>query len=259
MRTTTSQAELAATRIPGDGSLHNTIMMNVRPQRRMNNSGDRTMKKIVAAAGLFSIISLYSATAQIKTVETTSTTDSTTGKTEIVTVSKISTTEDLTVRKHMIYLDPIKFFAFFNINYLYALNNNVALGGGIQTPTALLDYGYGNDDGVTGFGFNVEGRFYPSAKMFRGFHLSGNFSYNHVNYSDYDSDANKMTAKSADPTALGVALGWHWYPWDEFATEIAIGADYNMSPTEDPIPFINMIDARKGITPSLRFNIGYAW
>lgn len=195
---------------------------------------------------------------QTRTVETTATTDSTSGKTETITVVKVGYSEDITPRRQMVYLNPITFFSMFNVSYLYALNSKVAVGGGIQTPTALMD-GEGLSEKVTGFGMNIEGRYYATAKMFRGFHFVGNISYHHVNYQDYTDVSGTLEEQTSNPITIGAALGWHWYPWDDLATEIVFGAELQMGPTTTPVPGLSMYSDKAGVVPWGRFNIGYAW
>lgn len=195
---------------------------------------------------------------QTRTVETTSITDSTSGETQTTTVVKVGYSEDITPRRQMVFIDPFKFFAMFNASYLYALDSKVAVGGGIQTPTALMD-GDGLTEKVTGFGLNIEGRYYPTAKMFRGFHFVGNISYNHISYQDFSDATLTQQEQTSNPITIGTGLGWHWYPWDECAVEFVFGADLQMGPTTTPIPGLSLYSDKAGVVPWGRCNIGYAW
>ena len=211
-----------------------------------------------AFVALVSIGASIGAVGQTRTVETTSTTDSTSGETKTSTVVKVGYSEDITPRKQMIFLDPIKFFSMFNVSYLHALNNTVAVGGGIQTPTALMD-GEDFNEKVSGFGMNVEGKYYPTAKMFRGFHFVWNIAYNHVTHEAINDVSGTREEQTSDPITIGAALGWHWYPWDDFATEIVFGADLQMGSPTTPVPGLGMYSNKDGVVPWFRFNIGYAW
>ena len=193
-------------------------------------------------------------TTETKTVETEvdSTQDGKVRKTE--TVTSIASSEDITVRENMVYVDPIKFFGLFNVGYQRAIAPGFSVGGTIQSPTQLTD--------ASGIGFSVEGRYYPMNRMFRGFHLGANVAYNNLTYERYSYETQQIEKIEFAPFSTGVLIGWHWYPWSDFATEIALGADYNFTGEErgdyfsEQVPFLSN---RKGLIPSLRFNIGYAW
>ena len=187
--------------------------------------------------------------------ETQTQVDSTSGKTTTVsTVTSVATTEDITPRKHMLSSDPIKFWQFYNISYYQAISPQIVVGGGIMLPTALGDHD------MTGFGFNLESRFYLSGKPFRGFHLNPILSFNSITYDSYywDSQGPGNTKIHDTQVSLGLMMGWHWYPWEEFGTQIAFGADYNFSATtEDGI--LGLGSDKKGVVPAARFTIGYSW
>jgi hypothetical protein len=200
-----------------------------------------------------------SASAQTKTVEkrTTETeVDSTSdGKvTKVETVTAVATSEDLTVRTHFVSLDPIKFAGLFNIGYQHAITKNITVGGTVQAPTQLTD--------ASGFGFSAEGRFYPSGQTFRSFHVGGTIAYNNITAEGYNYESGQLEEKKVDPFSIGASAGWHWYPWPDFAAEFILGADYHFMGDErgdimsDDVPFMT---ERKGLLPSFRFNIGYAW
>jgi hypothetical protein len=198
--------------------------------------------------------------AQTKRTEETKTesqtnVDSTSGKvTTVSTVTSVASTEDITPRTHMISSDPIKFWQFYNISYYRAISPQIVVGGGIQLPTAL------GDREMTGFGVNLEARFYLSGKPFRGFHLNPVFTFNSISYESYMWDSQGPTnAKIKDtPASIGLLMGWHWYPWEEFGTQIAFGADYNISGTSES-GILGLASEKVGVVPSARFTVGYSW
>jgi hypothetical protein len=65
----------------------------------------------------FLLIPLY-VFSQEKTIEKRTTTDSTTGKTTVTESVIISKTEDITSRNHMLTINPLKFFIFYNLRGL---------------------------------------------------------------------------------------------------------------------------------------------
>jgi hypothetical protein len=172
--------------------------------------------------------------AQVKTVETRSTKDST-GKVVVTQSEIISKSEDITPRNFMITINPLKFLLFYNISFYMKVEKAIAIGIGIQTPTI---------SGLSGFGFNGEMRLYPKAKSLRGFYVAPNFSVNSLK----DNYSTKLTV-----TSLGVLLGWQWFPGDDFSMGLGIGIDHYFG--SDNSGFSSV----EGNAPALRFDIGFAW
>ena len=55
---------------------------------------------------------------------------------------------------------------------------------------------------------------------------------------------------------MGALIGWQWFPGDDFAIGLGIGADYYTgSVDENGSDFGNY----SGTVPAVRFDIGYAW
>jgi len=174
---------------------------------------------------------------QIKTKEKSVTVDEVTGDTTITSSVTISDFEDITPRNHMLIINPLKFFLFYNISYYHRLSDAVGIGAGFQIPTPR---------GVEGFGVNAEVRFYPTGKMLRGFYIAPNFSYNEIKAED----------ESINPVSFGTLLGWQWFPGDEFAIGLGIGVDYYFTSIT---PVHEDVQSYTGFVPALRFDIGYAW
>ncbi len=193
----------------------------------------KTLLSIIVLAVLFG----QSGYAQTRTDETTKTVKRVAGDTTYTEAVIISQTEDITPRRHMFVINPLKFFLFYNLTYFQQVSQNVAIGGGIQTPTIK---------GLDGFGFNAEVRLYPSGKTLRGFYVAPNISYNKLTTEDAETD----------PFSMGVLVGWQWFPGDEFAIGLGIGVDYySGSVREDD----GELEKYSGKIPALRFDIGYAW
>ena len=195
----------------------------------------KTLSLTLLLFGLF----LSTGFGQEKTGEKKWTIDPETGDTIYTESVIISETEDITPRSSLIVINPLKFLLFYNISYFHKISDGAAIGGGIQFPTPK---------GISGFGVNAEVRFYPTGKNLRGFYVAPNFSYNSLTEDE--------TNETLSITSAGGLVGWQWFPGDQFALGLGIGADYyfftDESANED-------FDSYDGFAPALRFDIGYAW
>jgi len=174
---------------------------------------------------------------QTKTDETKVEINKATGDTLFTKAITISSYEDITPRNNMIVINPLKFFVFYNISYFLKASDNTVLGFGLQAPTI---------SGFSGFGVNAELRYYPKGKNLKGFYVAPNISYNNMKIEDV----------STSPITVGGLLGWQWFPGDEFAMGLGIGADYYFGNVSDKNVDIGNYD---GFVPAIRFDIGYAW
>lgn len=188
-------------------------------------------------AVLFLLLLSISISAQVRTEEVRITIDEATGDTLQTKSVIISDSEDITPRNNILIVNPLKFFLFYNLSYFGRINDQVAIGGGLQMPTIA---------GMDGVGFNAEVRFYPTGKMLRGFYIAPNIAYNHLTVDD----------ESIDPFSVGVLVGWQWFPGDQFAIGLGLGIDYYTGQAH----YDNGdLDNFSGKVPALRFDIGYAW
>lgn len=194
------------------------------------------MKSILFTV-LISLSFIVSTFGQDKTDERKWTIDPATGDTVYTEAVIISQTEDITPRNSMIVINPLKFLLFYNLSYFHKIDEHTVVGGGIQIPTL---------SGITGFGVNAEVRFHPSGTNMRGFYVAPNVSYNNLSGEDSDN--------SYSITSVGALVGWQWFPGDQFAIGLGIGADYYFFSGND-----NDFDKLDGSAPALRFDIGYAW
>jgi len=160
------------------------------------------------------------------------------GDTVITESTTISTSEDITPRNDMIVINPLKFFLFYNLSYFHRVSEQFALGGGVQIPTI---------SGLGGVGVNLEARIYPSGKTLRGFYIAPNMSYNNLTHDD---------GGSTSAFSIGALIGWQWFPGDDFAIGLGIGADYYTGSLDD---VDDDFDNYSGTIPVVRFDIGYAW
>jgi len=195
--------------------------------------------KTLSITMIVAFVLIASAFGQEKTGERKWTIDPETGDTIYTESVIISVTEDITPRTSMIIINPLKFLLFYNISYFHKISDGVAFGGGIQFPTPK---------GISGFGVNAEARFYPTGRNLRGFYFAPNVSYN--NLTDDDDD------ETLSITSIGGLVGWQWFPGDQFAIGLGIGADYYFFTGESDDEDFDDYD---GFAPTLRFDIGYAW
>ena len=196
------------------------------------------MLKIIITFAL-SIIIFQSLFSQVRTEEKKKTINKNTGDTTVTQSVIISESEDITPHSHMIVINPLKFLLFYNISYYQRLSSNIAIGGGMQAPTL---------SGINGIGFNAEVRIHPSGKTLRGFYIAPNISYNRLSA--------KNTDASTSAFSIGGLVGWQWFPGDDFAMGLGIGADYYIGSSSNNGNDFGKYD---GMAPALRFDIGYAW
>jgi hypothetical protein len=201
-----------------------------------SNRKEIMMKKLTLTAMMLLLL-LSALFGQKRTDEKRTTVVKAEGDTTVTESVVISKSEDITPRRHMFVVNPLKFFLFYNLTYYQQVSNSVGVGVGLQTPTLK---------GLDGYGINAEVRFYPSGKTLRGFYVSPNISYNKISSEDGETD----------PFSVGVLLGWQWFPGDEFAIGLGIGIDYYKGTVSDND---GEFERYSGKVPALRFDIGYAW
>ncbi|MDZ4745150.1 MAG: hypothetical protein SGJ05_04010 [bacterium] len=196
----------------------------------------------IVALLLVTYVSVY---AQQKTIETTTTVDSSAaGKTTSTQTSTKVIQEVDVPRNNMITINPLKFFIFYNLSFYHALSDVVVIGGGAQVPTLSA---------IGGFGLNAEARFHPSARRMRGFYVAPNISFNTLNSSSSSQD------ETATAFSIGVLLGWQWFPGDDFAMGLGLGVDKYFLSASNSSGTVDIFNAFNGVTPAFRFDIGYAW
>jgi hypothetical protein len=159
------------------------------------------------------------------------------GDTTTVESVILAKSEDITPRTEMFIVNPLKFLLFYNLSYYHRVSSSIVFGGGVQFPTP---------EGVDGFGLNAELRYYPSLKSPRGFYIAPNVSYNIM----------RSGGEEANPFSIGALIGWQWFPGDDFALGMGIGADYYSGSLSEQGGEITEFN---GWAPALRFDIGYAW
>jgi len=190
----------------------------------------------VVAAALAALCTAHAA-AQIRTEETRKTVDPAKGDTIVTESVVISRNEDITPRRSILLVNPLKFLLFYNLSYMHRVSSDAVVGGGFQIPTIK---------GIDGFGFNAEVRIHPSRKAPRGFYIAPNIAYSNLRADKFESD----------PFSIGILLGWQWFPGDDFAMGLGIGVDYYTGSTTDGS---KDLERYSGSVPALRFDIGYAW
>jgi len=161
-----------------------------------------------------------------------------TGDTVYTESTILTTSEDITPRNDMIVINPLKFFLFYNLTYFHKFSDKLGFGVGFQIPTL---------SGLGGFGVNGELRVYPSGRTLRGFYIAPNIAYNHITAGE----------SSISPFSIGALVGWQWFPGDDFAIGLGIGADYYTGTVNDADN--DNFESYSGTVPVVRFDIGYAW
>lgn len=183
---------------------------------------------------------------QTRTEETRRQVDSTTGEVTVTRSEIISKSEDITVRNHLLLINPLKFFMFYNLTFMTKISDAAMLGLGLQMPTISE---------ISGFGVNFEARLHPSKKTPRGFYVAPNISYNTLSASStQDMETEEATVSMFSAGAL---FGWQWFSGDEFAIGLGIGVDHYW--LTGSVDNEDLFDSYSGFSPAIRFDIGYAW
>ncbi len=222
------------------------------PSQRIHTMRVALIALVVALAAASAALAQQKKTEETRT-ETQTNTDSTSGRTvKTSSVTTISKTEDVTPLENAVTTNPFSYYIFYNISYMHAITPMIAVGGGVDIPTAFAP------GDMSGFGINLEGRFYLGRHPFHGFFLNPVISFHSLTYTPSTYDGPTIERVHDTPFSIGAYMGWHWYPWDEFMTQIAFGADWNISKTTDE-SLIGLGSDRTGLVPGLRFGLGYAW
>lgn len=208
------------------------------------------------------------ASAQVRSEETVTTTD-TTGRTTTVSVTTISKTEDITPRNDVILLSPIDFLRYYNISYLHSIAPNMAIGGGFRLAHDLTE----DFDAPLAFGLMLEGRFYPGKKGVKGFYLAPNTAISWLSETYMESDWDPQTGRTnwhenkytGMAFTIGLMSGWQFFPWEEMSMGVGLGFEHNVlitstataTPTDGSSGPFSDFDGKT--LPAVRFDIGYAW
>ncbi len=183
--------------------------------------------------------------------------DSATGKVTTVTATIVKTEEDITPYTDMFNVNPLKFFLAYNLNWMHKLSSNTAAG---------LGFEFGTPHEVTMWGLLGEFRFYPSKRSMHGFYVAPNISFTQssdVYYYEIDNNGNYSNGRyTAQTFSAGVLIGWQWFPGTDFSMGLAFGVDdyfpLNSKGNEYDFNFLGGIYG-KGTSPTVRFDLGYAW
>ena len=193
------------------------------------------MTRFVCVLLLASVVVAQPGVAQTLTKEKRKSVEKKDGDTTTTESVIISQSEDITPRTQMI--NPLKFLLFYNLSYFHRLSSSVTVGAGVQFPTP---------HDVSGYGLSAEVRLYPSGKSPRGFYVAPNIAYNKLWSGE----------EHTEPFSVGALVGWQWFPGEDFAIGLGIGADYYSGSLSEGNDEFGRYD---GWAPALRFDIGYAW
>lgn len=212
--------------------------------------------------GLFSL-SVSGLRAQTEVEQHKISIDSATGKRTVTTTTIVKTVEDISPYTDILNINPLKFFIAYNLNWVHKLSANTAFGVGAE-----IGYSWINELEGTTWGVLGEFRYYPSKKSLHGFYVAPNFSYTQTNnlyYSTYDASTATLTSGTytQQMLSLGILAGWQWFPADNFSMGLALGVDdyIPLNQKGNEYEDFNLLGGMygKGTSPTIRFDLGYAW
>ncbi len=217
--------------------------------------------------GLVFLSGVATTRAQTKVEQRKVSVDSATGVRTGTVDTIVKTEEDISPYTEMMNINPLKFLLAYNLNWIHKLSSSTALGIGAEIATNVGDaMNTGTSWGVLG-----EFRFYPSKKSLHGFYVPPNFSYTQTSnvYSYIENGAgNSFSGNEGYYTeqmlSLGILAGWQWFPATSFSMGFALGADdyIPLNPkTGEDYEDVSLLGGLtgKGASPTLRFDLGYAW
>lgn len=214
----------------------------------------------IALSGLLAL-SLGDLRAQTKVEQHTISIDSATGKRTVTIDTIIKKEENVTPYTDMINVNPLKFFLAYNLSWVHKTGTSTAISVGTEYENIL--------NNTSAWGILGEFRYYLSKKSLHGFYVAPNFSFtqsSNVFYSTYDpgSGIYSTGTYTAQMMSLGVLIGWQWFPADDFSMGFGIGVDDYIplnQKTGDNYEDFNLLGGLygKGTSPTLRFDLGYAW
>lgn len=187
--------------------------------------------------------------------------DSATGKTTVTTETIVKTEEEITPYTDMLNINPLKFIIAYNLNWMHKLSSNTAFGFGAEISTV-----HGIDVG-TSWGMLGEFRFYPSKKSMHGFYVAPNISFTQTSdvyyYTTDASDNFSNGIYTEQMFSVGLLIGWQWFPGTDFSMGLAFGVDdyIPLNQKGDDYEDFDLLGGLygKGTSPTIRFDLGYAW
>ena len=199
--------------------------------------------------------------AQTEIKQHTTIIDSATGKTTVTTETIVKTEEDISPYTDMLNINPLKFLLAYNLNWMHKLSSNTAIGFGAELGTAFASDVEGTSWGVLG-----EFRFYPSKRSLHGFYVAPNFSFTqttNIYYYTTDASGNYSYVQGTEQMlSVGILAGWQWFPATDFSMGFALGVDdyipINQKGNDEDFDLFGGMYG-KGTSPTLRFDLGYAW
>lgn len=172
---------------------------------------------------------------------------------------------------NIIHTAPFRLPWMYNLNYVRAISNQFAVGGGLEFATNL--------DGQRnqGWGIVAEARFYPGnpGQALRGFYVAGGVNFHSLQRerADYIPDPNPMNPGQFKtetlyftPLSLGLTTGWVLFAWKDLAIDLGLGVKHHLISAQYRNRFGSSEgmenvgpDIFAGTAPTVRINIGYAW
>jgi hypothetical protein len=238
--------------------------------------------RFVTTATLIAVVLLVGSNLSAQSLEQRTTEQRTTtddgGKVSRTTSVIETRIEDVTpAPKHALLISPVRLFWMYNLNYLHALNETIAIGGGVEFPTSL-----GYSSVKSGFGVTAEARFYPGRAAIRGFYVAPVLSFHsftvertsYYNYSGQYSPGQQYQAQTTTtnptPFSMGVITGWTLFLWNDLAVDLGVGFKHHFISDEVKLTttpagytetnYVSLgADIFRGTVPVVRINLGYAW
>jgi hypothetical protein len=241
------------------------------PATRMNTLHRRLLTMFSVAIAFFCTATLSAQQEQRVTERRTMTDEQgQTHKTSSVVETRI---EDLLPPvTNIIHTGAFRLPWMYNLNYVHAISNQFAVGGGLEFATNL--------DGQQnrGWGIVAEARFYPGnpGQALRGFYVAGGINVhslqreridytpdpvNHMNPGQFKTETLYFT-----PLSLGLTTGWVLFAWKDLAIDLGLGVKHHLISAQYRNRFGSSggmenvgPDIFAGTAPTVRINVGYAW
>jgi hypothetical protein len=188
------------------------------------------------------------------------------------------TNEVIPAPKHLFLTSPVRLFWMYNLGYIQAITENIALGGGIELPTSYSS-SFGSPGIKSGIGVTAEVRFYPGRAAVRGFYVAPTVNFHSftvertINYNQLMSPGQQyipeIITTNPTPFSMGIITGWTLFLWTDLAIEVGVGFKHHFLSDEiritSPSGFVEVpaiglgLDIFRGTVPVVRLSLGYAW
>jgi hypothetical protein len=130
-------------------------------------------------------------------------------------------------RRHLVALDPFKFIGMAHVFFQYALDDHLAVGGALQTPTGILE--------GSGIGIQPEITLNLNRDPFRGPYIGATGWINYITYSPKSTNefGNPVVGPEVSElfVSAGPVLGYYFEgPVEGAISQVVLGAEYVAKP-----------------------------